>query len=75
MSSAFEVENFPFCRLTTLISFVATMLHPVFFLPRVSRGLEMKHDQNRLECARNMILKDYLNVPPWNGFASGGINP
>jgi hypothetical protein len=71
VSSAFEVEEFPYFRLT-ILSFVATMLHPVFSLPRVSRGLEMKHSQKGLEYTRTMILKDYLNVSPWNGFALPG---
>ena len=51
--------------------FVGSLLHPVFFTPRVSRSMEIRDDHEvlRREVKHTMTLTGYLNVPPWKGWA------
>jgi len=67
-----------FCKGSALliesVRFVATVLHPVFFLPQISRGLEVQFDRETGErqIIRTMTLRDYLHVPPFKGQAVQG---
>lgn len=47
-------------------SFVATLLHPVFFTSGASRNVELRFNRTTgdLEVERTKIIKNYMSVPP-----------
>ncbi|KAH8891743.1 S-adenosyl-L-methionine-dependent methyltransferase [Thozetella sp. PMI_491] len=50
--------------------FVGTLLHPVFFTPRVRRIMQVRDDLPKREVKHEMVITNYLHVAPWKGWAS-----
>jgi hypothetical protein len=52
-------------------SFVATLLHPVFFTSGAARNIEVKFNPVSGECevVRSKVVKEYMYVPPAMGIA------
>ena len=50
------------------------MLHPVFVTSKATRQLEFTESQTTTErgVIRTYNIRDYLHVPPWQGFAISG---
>jgi hypothetical protein len=58
-------------KLTLISSFVATLMHPVFQTSRARRFLEVMDDFGApgRQIDRGIIIRQYLNVAPWKGWA------
>lgn len=52
-------------------SFVATLLHPVFFTSGANRNFQIieedEHTSASVHVVRSKIITKYLDVPPWRG--------
>jgi len=55
-------------------SFVATLLHPVFFTSGASRNIDVRYrpETGEMETDRTMVVRNYLSVPPAKGIAVPG---
>ena len=56
-------------------SFVATMLHPVFFTSGATRHVEIEESgqtTNKPPVIRSINIRNYLHVPAWKGVAGYG---
>ena len=56
------------------LSFMATVLHPVFFTSNATRKIEIDFDREtgKTQVTRSKVIKDYLFVPPYKGWALPG---
>jgi hypothetical protein len=54
-----------------MASFVATLLHPVFFTSGAARNIEVNFNPVTGECevVRSKVVKEYMSVPPAMGIA------
>ena len=55
-------------------SFVATVLHPVFFTSGYTRSIELNDwkYRDKPEITRAKVIREYLDVPPSRGVAQWG---
>lgn len=60
--------------LVVTASFVAALLHPVFFTSNASRQIDVRYDPATGECevVRGKLIKEYMSVPPAMGIAIPG---
>lgn len=58
----------------TTYSFIATLLHPLFFTSDASRSVSQHYNPRtgELETVRAVVVREYLNVPPARGIAIPG---